>query len=214
LHIESQRDLKVLEAITENEVTTQRSLASQLGIALGLTNLYLKRLVRKGYIKCVNVRSNRVKYLITLTGIAEKTRLTYEFMEYSLQIYRKSRAHLRTMLQPYAQRPGARVAIYGTGEAAELAYLCLREFGMEPAAVFDDQETRPFFNIPVQAIRRHAGVAFDAVIVARLAESGDLVVRLEQLGISRDRIVLLRPPMEGQPAEIPSISAREKGKIA
>ena len=36
---------------------TQRALATKLGIALGLANIYLKRLVRKGYIKCVNVQS-------------------------------------------------------------------------------------------------------------------------------------------------------------
>ena len=82
------RELKVLEAIADDERLTQRGLATRLGIALGLTNLYLKRLVRKGYVKCVNVHSNRVLYLITPKGIVEKTRLTYEFMEYSLQVYR------------------------------------------------------------------------------------------------------------------------------
>src|SRR5690349_21437406 len=117
---------------------TQRGLATRLGIALGLTNLYLKRLVRKGYIKCVNVQSNRVLYLITPKGIAEKTRLTYEFLDYSLKVYREGRRHLKTMLEPYAQQASARIAIYGTGEAAELAYLCLKELGLEPVAVFAD----------------------------------------------------------------------------
>jgi len=74
------RELKVLEAIAEDEQMTQRGLAARLGIALGLTNLYLKRLVRKGYVKCVNVQSNRVLYLITPKGIAEKSRLAYEYM--------------------------------------------------------------------------------------------------------------------------------------
>src|SRR5579872_2867259 len=98
--VESHRELKVLEAISENERTSQRSLAAQLGIALGLTNLYLKRLVRKGYIKCVTIPSNRVLYLITPKGIAEKTRLTYEFMEYSLRVFRQGRDHLKAMLAP------------------------------------------------------------------------------------------------------------------
>ena len=61
----------------------------------GLTNIYLKRLVRKGYIKCVNVQSNRITYLITPRGIAEKARLTYEFMDYSLHLYGEVRQHLR-----------------------------------------------------------------------------------------------------------------------
>ena len=84
MKLEERRELAVLEAIEQDEQITQRSLASSLGIALGLANLYLKRLVRKGYIKCVNVRSNRLLYLITPNGIVEKSRLTYEFIDLSL----------------------------------------------------------------------------------------------------------------------------------
>ena len=68
----------MLEAVAGNERITQRTLARRLGIAVGLTNLYLKRLARKGFIKFVNVRPNRIVYLVTPKGIAEKTRLTYE----------------------------------------------------------------------------------------------------------------------------------------
>ena len=51
MDVEEHRDLKLLEAVHEDSRVTQRSLSSKLGIALGLTNIYLKRLVRKGYIK-------------------------------------------------------------------------------------------------------------------------------------------------------------------
>ena len=95
MDIEAHRDLKLLEAVEQDSRVTQRSLATKLGIALGLTNIYLKRLVRKGYIKCVNVQSNRITYLITPRGIAEKARLTYEFMDYSLHLYGEVRQHLR-----------------------------------------------------------------------------------------------------------------------
>ena len=80
MDLEAHRDLQLLEAVEQDARVTQRTLANKLGIALGLTNLYLKRLVRKGYIKCVNVQSNRITYLITPSGIVEKARLTYEFM--------------------------------------------------------------------------------------------------------------------------------------
>src|SRR5581483_7003652 len=65
MDIEAERDLRLLEAVEQNSRITQRGLATKLGIALGLTNIYLKRLARKGYIKCVNVQSNRLTYLIT-----------------------------------------------------------------------------------------------------------------------------------------------------
>src|SRR5262245_24628956 len=96
--VEELRDLEVLEAVAEDQLITQRGLAARLGIALGLTNLYMRRLVRKGLIKCVNVQSNRLRYLITPRGIAEKSRLTFEYMEYSLFLYRQVRGHLRDAL--------------------------------------------------------------------------------------------------------------------
>jgi DNA-binding MarR family transcriptional regulator len=187
----------VLEAVAADGRTTQRRLSHHLGIALGLTNLYLKRLARKGFIKCVNVRANRVRYLITPTGIAEKTRLTYEFMEYSLQLFRESRNHLRVMLAPCAANPSMRVAIFGAGEAAELAYLCLKELGVEPVAVFGSNGDSTLFDLPVRPVADHAAVPFDRMIVATLEDPAAQMTLLEQHGIGRERLLLLRQPRRG-----------------
>src|SRR5947207_10896157 len=154
MDIEAHRDLKLLEAVEADSRVTQRSLASRLGIALGLTNIYLRRLVRKGYIKCVNVQSNRISYLITPRGIAEKARLTYEYMDYSLHLYSEVRRHLRQVLQE-CSATNRRVAIFGRGEAAELAYLSLKECGLEPVAIFDLDGGHEFLGMPVRAIREH-----------------------------------------------------------
>ena len=108
MDVEEHRDLKLLEAVEQDSRVTQRSLATKLGIALGLTNIYLKRIVHKGFIKCVNVQSNRITYLITPRGIAEKARLTYEFMDYSLHLYGEVRQHLRAVLQRLRGRRPAR----------------------------------------------------------------------------------------------------------
>ncbi|MDN5942376.1 MAG: winged helix-turn-helix transcriptional regulator [Nitrospira sp.] len=56
---------------------TQRVLATKLGVALGMTNLYLKRLARKGYIKVTTTPRSRIRYLLTPQGCTEKSRLTY-----------------------------------------------------------------------------------------------------------------------------------------
>ena len=87
MDVEEHRDLRLLEAVHQNSRVTQRGLAGKLGIALGLANIYLKRMVHKGFIKVVNVQPNRISYLVTPRGIAEKARLTYEFMDYSLHLY-------------------------------------------------------------------------------------------------------------------------------
>jgi len=191
MDIEAHRDLKLLEAVERDSRVTQRSLATTLGIALGLTNVYLKRLVRKGYIKCVNVQSNRISYLITPRGIAEKARLTYEFMDYSLHLYGEVRQHLRMVLQECAAA-GRRVAICGRGEAAELAYLSLREFGLEPVAIFDDDNGLEFLGMPVRPIAEHHDVAYDLMIVATLERSGNQVAALIRSGVTTDKLFPLR----------------------
>jgi DNA-binding Lrp family transcriptional regulator len=191
LDIEAHRDLKLLEAVEQDSRVTQRSLAQQLGIALGLTNIYLKRLVRKGYIKCVNVQSNRISYLITPRGIAEKARLTYEFLDYSLHLYGEVRQHLRSVLQDCAAA-GRRVAIYGRGEAAELAYLSLKECGLEPVAIFDVESGPEFLGMPVLAVSGHGQVNYDLMIVATLERSGQQLASLVGDGVPREKLVPLR----------------------
>jgi DNA-binding MarR family transcriptional regulator len=162
MDVETHRDLRLLEAVHQDGRVTQRGLASKLGIALGLANVYLKRMVHKGFIKVVNVQPNRITYLVTPRGIAEKARLTYEFMDYSLHLYGEVRQHLRTALQACAEA-GKRVAICGSGEAAELAYLSLKEAGLEPVAVFDHEGQREFLGMPVLPIGDHATVEFDLI---------------------------------------------------
>jgi len=191
MDIEAHRDLKLLEAVQQDSRVTQRSLSTQLGIALGLTNIYLKRLVRKGLIKCVNVQSNRISYLITPRGIAEKVRLTYEFMDYSLHLYGEVRQHLRSVIQECAAGD-RRVAIFGRGEAAEISYLSLKEFGLEPIAIFDVEGGHEFLGMPVRPVSEHAEVLYDLMIVATLESSGQQMASLIRDGVPKEKLFPLR----------------------
>lgn len=199
MDVEAHRDLRLLEAVHEDSRVTQRGLASKLGIALGLANIYLKRMIHKGYIKCVNVQPNRISYLITPRGIAEKARLTYEFMDYSLHLYGEVRQHLREAMQDCAAA-GKRVAIYGSGEAAELAYLSLKESGLEPVGVFDETGGRVFLGMPVLPIGEHVNTEFDLMIVATLDRSGQPSADLIRMGVPREKLFPLRKEPEPVPA--------------
>jgi len=201
LGVESRRELTVLNAVAHDQHITQRSLAAKLGIALGLTNIYLKRLIHKGYIKCINVQSNRLLYLITPEGIAEKSRLTYEFMDYSLHLYREVRQHLSEVLRPCCDDGAQRIAVYGVGEAAELAYLSLRELGLEPVAIFDEVSGGTFLGMPIRGFDECALVSFDRLIVATLDKPDALVKRLVRAGILPAKLLTLKPT-----TAVPSVS--------
>lgn len=193
MDVEARRELTVLDAVSRNQHITQRSLAAKLGIALGLTNIYLKRLIRKGYIKCINVQSNRLLYLITPQGIAEKTRLTYEFMDYSLHLYREVRQHLSEVLRPCREDGVRQIAVYGTGEAAELAYLSLKEHGLEPVAIFAAEAGGTFLGMPIRGLDHCSDVAFDRLIVATLDKPDPLVGMLVRHGIPAEKLLTLKP---------------------
>jgi DNA-binding Lrp family transcriptional regulator len=209
MDVEEHRDLRVLEAVQQDSRLTQRGLASKLGIALGLANIYLKRMVHKGYIKCVNVQPNRISYLITPRGIAEKARLTYEFMDYSLHLYGEVRQHLRAALRECAAA-GKRVAIYGSGEAAELAYLSLKESGLEPVAVFDSDGGGEFLGMPVRPLAEHAQFEYDLIIVATLDPASTKLTELLNAGVPESKLYPLR--RQEVPAKKAKPAARRNGK--
>jgi len=195
---ESQRDLQLLEALEAQSTITQRTLASRLGIALGLTNLYLKRLIRKGYVKCVTIPPNRLIYLVTPKGLAVKARLTYEFMKYSLDFYRDVRRHLRQTLAT-GVNGRKRIAVYGTGDVAELVFLLLREMGLELVAVFDERPGQ-FLGIPVRAIGEHSSETFDALVVAVFERPAAARTRLLAAGVPREKLVSLEFDVPVAPA--------------
>jgi DNA-binding Lrp family transcriptional regulator len=193
-----ERDLEILNAIDEGAPLTQRALSQRLGIALGLTNLYLKRLAVKGYIKISQfprkpAARKRLQYLLTPAGIREKSRLTYEHAAYAIALYRRTRETLRKELGRLPKNGATRVALYGTDEAAELAYLTLKEGGIEPAAVFGARAGGEFIGMPVRDVADVAEGDWDAVVVATFERPESLVAKLAALGVAPEKILTLRP---------------------
>lgn len=202
---QSARTLEILTAIEEGEPLTQRALAQRLGVALGLTNLYLKRLAKKGYIKIVDfpkkpAARKRLTYLLTSKGIAEKASLTYEHMRHSLKLYRRARQTLRQALELLPEHGLKRIALCGNGEAAELAYLTLKEFGLEPVGVFAREAGGQFLGFPVRPLPELGEEGLDCIIVATFDPPEPHVSALEQLGIPREKVLTLRQMAPPAPA--------------
>jgi DNA-binding MarR family transcriptional regulator len=193
----AERDLAILTAIDEGHPLSQRALSDRLGVALGLTNLLLKRLAKKGYIKIVDfprkpAARKRLRYLLTPQGIAEKSRLTYEHMSYSLGLYRRARQVLRESLSDLPGPGVKRVALCGTGEPAELAYLTLKEFGLEPVGVFSSEADGQFLGFPVRSIAELRDADLDGVIIATFDRSERYLTELARVNIPAAKILTLR----------------------
>ncbi|HAT36797.1 MAG TPA: MarR family transcriptional regulator, partial [Rhodospirillaceae bacterium] len=120
---ESEITLGLLNAVHDNSAITQRSVASDLGIALGLANAYLKRCIRKGYIKVQQIPSNRYSYYLTPQGFAEKTRLTADYLTYSFTFFRRARQQCAQALKECERHGWRRVALAGASELSEILTL-------------------------------------------------------------------------------------------
>lgn len=123
-----EHQLRILEALEQEPDTTQANLAAQLGVAVGTINWYLKRLVKKGYVKSKQMERRRLKYFVTPQGLALKARLTKEYMQASLRVYRELRQAAKDTLGMVRAEDYTAVQTNGKNEAMEIFQLtCLEE---------------------------------------------------------------------------------------
>ncbi len=142
--------LGVLDAVHENEALTQRSLAQDLGIALGLTNAYLKRCVRKGLVKVKAVPANRYAYYLTPQGFTEKSRLTAEYLSHSFHFYGRAREQVGHCFHTAGKNGWHLVALCGAGDLAEIAMLVAMRHPVTVVGVVDaDHGSFEFLGLPV-----------------------------------------------------------------
>jgi DNA-binding MarR family transcriptional regulator len=122
--------ISLLAAVEESSGVTQRSLARRLGIALGLTNAYLRRCINKGLIKIAHAPANRYRYYLTPKGFAEKSRLTADYLSYSFDFLRRARADYEALFRLCEERGWQRIALCGAGELADIASLSAQGYAL------------------------------------------------------------------------------------
>jgi DNA-binding MarR family transcriptional regulator len=106
------KTLKLMESLERNPKQTQRDLAKDLDISLGLVNAFTKRLIKKGYFKIKTIPKNRIKYMLTPEGMYEKTRLTYQYILYSLDFYKETRVKIKSIYDRLFDQGKKRVFFY------------------------------------------------------------------------------------------------------
>ncbi len=152
LEQEKRITLNLLEVIEENSAITQRSLAAELGVALGLTNTYLKRCAKKGLIKVQQIPSNRYAYYLTPHGFAEKGRLMAEYLKQSFDFFRLARSQSGDLLRHCTERRWTRIALTGKSDLTEITILSAAELQIELAGIIDAEAaatTSTYMRLPV-----------------------------------------------------------------
>lgn len=139
---ERRRIVGLLTSVEREAPISQRKLASELGLAVGLVNTYIKRCVKKGLIKVREVPPRRYTYYLTPQGFAEKSRLTAEYLSWSLTFFRRARADCADVIDVARTRGWASIGLVGSSDLAEIAILSAAEQGMAVAGIVDAGASR------------------------------------------------------------------------
>ena len=147
---EERLTLEVLSAVDSGRRLSQRSLANQMGVALGLANSYVKRCVRKGYIKISEAPANRYIYYLTPKGFSEKSRLTTRFLSSSFDFYRQASSSCAAIFSHCLENNISSVIFCGCSELAEIALIQAMDQGVQVAGFYDPGcERSQVFSRPV-----------------------------------------------------------------
>ncbi|PKN16206.1 MAG: transcriptional regulator [Deltaproteobacteria bacterium HGW-Deltaproteobacteria-23] len=187
--VDSYRSLLLMSEIVGDEPLSQREISQRLGIAVGLVNSYLKNLVAKGYVRVKNFPRNRYAYLLTPQGLAEKSRLAYQHLSYFTNLYTLARQDYLALFRRLEAEGVNKVAFCGVDEVAEIAYLSLRDTGIELSLVVDpDHAGSSFFG---KIIQMHIGDSDLSVIITSLKRQDQLREDLHKAGVASKRIYAL-----------------------
>jgi DNA-binding MarR family transcriptional regulator len=164
--------LGLLKSVEQDGGRSQRRLATELGIALGLVNAYLKRCISKGLVKVQNVPARRYAYYLTPQGFAEKSRLTVDYLTSSFSFFREAKADCVVMFETGRQLGFKSVVLVGRSDLAEIAVICAIECQIEVVALVDPKSTSGhFLGVPVAASFDEVQKSFDAVAVTDLEDA-------------------------------------------
>jgi len=184
------RTLKILEKVEIDQSTSQRDLASELNISLGLVNSFIKRLVKKGFVKISTIPKQRIKYIITPHGAAEKSRLTYLYVQQSYHFYKEARKKLRNLYAELENQGIANLVFYGAGDLAEIAYISLQQTSMKLIAIVDDEKIDiRFMKIPVTDPALLDTISYDRIIVTAVNSRSAILHKLAQRGIPPELVI-------------------------
>jgi DNA-binding MarR family transcriptional regulator len=158
--------LGLLNSVEHDGERSQRHIAAELGIALGLVNAYLKRCVKKGLVKVHDAPARRYAYYLTPQGFTEKSRLTVQYLSHSFSFFRMAKSDCARVFEEAKARGFTRLVLAGKSDLAEIAILCAVEAVVTIVAVVDARsDEAQFVGVDVRKSYADVTAPFDVVVV-------------------------------------------------
>jgi DNA-binding MarR family transcriptional regulator len=177
------RSLQLLEEISKNSSISQRKLSQHLGVALGVTNTCLKKMINKGLVKVKGINHKRIAYYLTPKGFSEKAKLTYHFLQHTIRFYSTLKDNISAKLSSLSQAGHRRIICYGAGEVLEVAFIILNESNLEllVLGIVDDnrdKQGRKMFEFEVKHPEIIKKLKPDAILITSIKYKDKIMRRL------------------------------------
>jgi DNA-binding MarR family transcriptional regulator len=176
------RELNFLQELERNPVISQRELSHKFGIALGVTNACLKRMVRRGWIRIMGLNRRRIEYYLTPAGFAEKAKLSLHLISWNIKHY----AILKEMIgKKFLEMRNAgleRVIFYGVSDEMEIAYVTLQGVNLKLVGIVEDEEKmdrREVFGFELKGLSQIEALKPDAILITSLANQTERIEKLK-----------------------------------
>ena len=129
-----EKEFKVINEVRRGSVITQREISQKTGFSLGLTNILLKKLIQKGYIKITKPNRRSLQYFLTPRGIAEVAERSYQYFFRTIRSLKEIRTKIQTLLLEEYKKGRRNFIILGDGELAEITEIALCNLGKRDIA--------------------------------------------------------------------------------
>jgi len=165
------RELSLLQELEKNPIVSQRALSNKFGIALGVTNACLKRMVRRGWIRITSLNHHKIGYFLTPKGFSEKANLTLHLISWTVQHYSTLKDIIGKRLLEMQNNGVERIVFYGVSDEMEIAYVTLQGLNLKLVGIVEDDEKinkKEVFGFELKGVNQIEMLKPDAVLITSL----------------------------------------------
>jgi DNA-binding MarR family transcriptional regulator len=178
------RELSLLQELEKNPIVSQRELSNKFGIALGVTNACLKRMVRRGWIRISSLNHHKIGYFLTPKGFTEKAKLTLHLISWTVKHYSTLKDMIGERLLEMENRGVQRIVFYGVSDEMEIAFVTLQGLNLKLVGIVEDEEKiirKDVFGFELKEIQEIEKLKPDAVLITSFIGQEQKVEKLKKL---------------------------------
>jgi DNA-binding MarR family transcriptional regulator len=177
------RELGLLKELEQNPIISQRELSNKFGIALGVTNACLRRMVRRGWVRMMGINRRKIGYYLTPKGFAEKAKLTLHLISWTVQHYSALKEIIGNKYLEMQNSGIERIVFYGVSDEMEVAYLTLQGANLKLVGIVEDEDKisqTEIFGFELKDISLIDTLKPDAILITSLLGQNEKTEKVKE----------------------------------